>query len=87
MARITIRIPLKLKKEMDKCKYVNWSAVVTAAFRRKIGSLKLAESLAKSKSNELDKEEAVLVKKLEKVSDKYNLYGSEEKLFKKLRKK
>jgi len=81
MVNIKISVPAKLKKDMDKCKYVDWSAVVTAAFRKKL------EELHKSRSNNLKKDESALVKKLAKVSEKSNLYGSEKELFKKLKRK
>jgi hypothetical protein len=81
MATITFSVPVKLKKEMDKHKFINWSEVVTKAFRKKIAQL------SKSKHKTLKKGESALVKQLAEASDRSNLYGTEEELLGKLRRK
>jgi hypothetical protein len=81
MIKIKISVPVKLKKDMARCKHIDWSAVVTEALRKKL------EELHESRPNKLKKGEINLVKGLAEASDKNNLYGSEKELFRKLRKK
>lgn len=51
-------VPDELKKEMDKMKIINWSAVAREAFEEKIQKLRLLEFLTKdSKLTEKDGEE------------------------------
>ncbi len=65
MATITLSVPDELKKEMEKFKIINWSAVAREAFVEKINKLKLLEALTKdSKLTKKDIEE--LGKKIKK---------------------
>ena len=58
MTTITVSVPEELKKEIDKQKYINWSAVAREAFMEKIHKLVLFEAIvAKSKLTEKDAEE------------------------------
>ncbi len=58
LATMTLAIPDDLKREMDKCTFINWSAVARDAIATQINSLKLVESITKnSKLTEKDIEE------------------------------
>ena len=49
MASLTLAVPEELKKEMDKFKEINWSAVAREAIKRKVEVLKeMDKLLAKS---------------------------------------
>ena len=55
MPTITLAVPGDLKKDMDKSKEINWSAVARAAIQTKISQLKILKSIsAKSKLTEKD---------------------------------
>ena len=58
MATITLAIPDDLKREMDKCTVINWSAVAREAIASKINALQLLDSLTQdSQLTEKDIEE------------------------------
>jgi len=53
MPTITLSVSEELKKEMDKTKFINWSAVAREAIREKTMQLKILDSIAaKSKLTE-----------------------------------
>ncbi len=55
MPTITLSVPEDLKKEMDKIKEINWSAVAREAIRERISKLKIfKEIVSKSKLTEKD---------------------------------
>ena len=55
MVTITLSVPEELKMEMDKTKFINWSAVAREAIRVKVSQLKILNSIAKkSKLTEKD---------------------------------
>jgi Arc/MetJ-type ribon-helix-helix transcriptional regulator len=55
MPTITLSVPKELKEEMDKSKFINWSAVAREAIRTKVSQLKILDSIAaKSKLTEKD---------------------------------
>ena len=55
MPIITLSITEELKKEMDKSKFINWSAVAREAIREKTSQLKILNSIA-AKSKLTDKD-------------------------------
>ena len=58
MTTITLSIPEEMKQEMDKQKFINWSAVAREAIREKLADLALFKSIiAKSKLTEKDADE------------------------------
>jgi len=55
MPTITLSVPEELKEEMDKSKFINWSAVAREAIRIKVSQLKILDSIAaKSKLTKKD---------------------------------
>jgi len=55
MVTITLSVPEELKTEMDKSKFINWSAVAREAIREKVSQLSILNSIAaKSKLTEKD---------------------------------
>lgn len=55
MPTITLSVPEELKREMDKSKDINWSAVAREAIREKVAKLKLMDELVtNSKLTEKD---------------------------------
>ena len=55
MPTITLSVPEDLKKEMDKSRFINWSAIAREAIREKVSELALFKSIvAKSKLTEKD---------------------------------
>ena len=55
MPTITLSVPEELKEEMEKSKFINWSAVAREAIRLKVYQLKILNSIAaKSKLTEKD---------------------------------
>jgi hydrogenase-4 membrane subunit HyfE len=55
MPTITLSVPVELKQEMDKSKFINWSEVAREAIRVKATQLRILNSIAlKSKLTEKD---------------------------------
>ena len=55
MPTITLSVPVELKGEMDKSKFINWSEVARVAIRERVVQLKILNSIAaKSKITEKD---------------------------------
>ena len=55
MPTITLSVPVDLKQEMDKSKFINWSEVARVAIRERVAQLRiLNEIAAKSKLTEKD---------------------------------
>ncbi|MFH1588379.1 MAG: hypothetical protein ABIA76_03525 [Candidatus Diapherotrites archaeon] len=55
MPTITLSVPIELKDEMNKSKFVNWSEVAREAIREKASQLKILNAIAnKSKLTEKD---------------------------------
>jgi hypothetical protein len=75
MVSITLSVPEDLKKEMDKSKEINWSAVARGAIKTKLAQLRILKSItAKSKLTEKDALE--LGKKInESLHRKYSKLG------------
>ena len=69
MPIITLSIPEELKKEMDKSKFINWSAVAREAIREKASQLKILNSIA-AKSKLTDKQAIELGREIKKAIHK-----------------
>lgn len=55
MPTITLSVPEELKEEMEKSRFINWSAVAREAIRTKVYQLRILDSIAaKSKLTEKD---------------------------------
>ncbi len=71
MSTITLSVPEELKREMDKSKEINWSAVAREAIREKITQLKILKAIA-SKSQLTEKDAIELGRKINKsLHEKY----------------
>lgn len=57
MPIITLSVPEDLKKEMDKSKFINWSAVAREAIRERVEQLKVLEEI--TKKSKLTKKDAL----------------------------
>ena len=69
MPIITLSIPEELKKEMDKSKFINWSAVAREAIREKASQLRILNSIA-SKSKLTDKDAIEIGREIKKSMHK-----------------
>ncbi len=57
MPTITLSVPAELKKEMEKSKFINWSAVAREAIGEKVKQLRILSAIAaKSELTEKDAE-------------------------------
>lgn len=56
MVHMTITVPASLKREMDRHNQINWSAVATKGFQRRIEAEKILEKFAETGISE---EEAI----------------------------
>mgnify|MGYP001207349814 CR=1 FL=1 len=72
MPTITLSVPEELKLEMDKSKFINWSAVAREAIKTKVVQLKLLNSIA-TKSNLTEKDAIDIGRKIKKsMHEKYH---------------
>ena len=77
MPTITLSVPEELKLEMDKSKFINWSAVAREAIKTKVVQLKLLNSIA-TKSNLTEKDAIDIGRKIKKsMHEKYQKKHSE----------
>ncbi|MBI5797593.1 hypothetical protein HZA98_01675 [Candidatus Woesearchaeota archaeon] len=65
MATITLSVPEELKLEMDKSKFINWSAVAREAIKTKVMQLKILNSIA-AKSELTEKDAIEIGRKIKK---------------------
>ena len=65
MPTITLSVPEELKEEMEKSKFINWSAVAREAIRIKVYQLKILDSIA-SKSKLTEKDAIEIGRKIKK---------------------
>jgi len=65
MATITLSVPEELKVEMDKSKFINWSAVAREAIKIKVTQLKILHSIA-AKSELTEKDAIEIGRKIKK---------------------
>ena len=66
MPTITLSVPAELKKEMEKSKFINWSAVAREAITEKVKQLKILNTLA-AKSHLTEKDAEILSKDIKKA--------------------
>ena len=66
MPTITLSVSEELKRDMDKIKFVNWSAVARDAIREKAAQLRILESIA-AKSKLSEKDALLMGKKINKA--------------------
>jgi len=69
MPTITLSVPEGLKEEMDKSKFINWSAVAREAIKVKVSQLRLLDSIA-AKSNLTEKDAIEIGRKIKKSMHK-----------------
>ena len=65
MPTITLSVSEDLKHEMDRSKFINWSAVAREAITEKVSQLKILNSIA-SKSKLTEKDAIEIGKKIKK---------------------
>jgi hypothetical protein len=56
MAHMTISVPASLKQDMEKHPQINWSAIASAAFRKRLG---VEEVLGRFAEEGISEEEAI----------------------------
>ena len=69
MSTITLSVSEELKSEMEKSKFINWSAVAREAIKEKVTQLKILNSIT-SKSTLTEKDALELGKEINKAMHK-----------------